>query len=120
VSCLGLSGPELAVIAGAGAALDLCWGPGASGFFHSSQDGLYTYIDPEPVVTTQSLSGSNGATAAAVYRNSRQSTEVIKWYSTGIYAPDLAAGSPCSTSDLPEGGTATKVILASGRYKRCG
>jgi hypothetical protein len=120
VTCLGLSGPELLVVAGAGAKLDLCWGVGASGFLHSSQDGLYTYIDPEPVVTTQSLSGSNGATAAAVYQNSGTSTSVVKWYSTGIFAPNLGAGTPCSTSDLPSGGTATKAILASGSYKRCG
>jgi hypothetical protein len=120
VTCLGLSGPELLVVAGAGAILDLCWGVGASGFLHSSQDGLYTYMDPEPVTTTQSLSGSNGATAAAVYRNSQTSTRVVKWYSTGIYAPNLAAGTPCSISDLPSGGTATRVILGSGSYKRCG
>jgi hypothetical protein len=120
VSCLGLSGPELLVVAGAGAVLDLCWGVGASGFFHSSQDGLYTYIDPEPVSTTQPLSGSNGATAAAVYQNSQNPTKVIKWYTTGIYAPNLAAGTPCSTSDLPVGATATKVIIGSGNYKRCG
>jgi len=120
VSCLGVSGPELAVIAGTGETLDLCWGVGASGFFHSSQDGLYTYIDPEPVVTTQSLTGSNGATAAALYQNSGTSTRVTKWYSTGIFAPNLDPGAPCSTSDLPEGATAIKVILASGPYKRCG
>ncbi len=120
VTCLGLSGPELLVVAGAGTVLDLCWGVGASGFFHSSQDGLYTYMDPEPVTTTQPLSGSNGATAAAVYQNSQAATSVVKWYSTGIFAPNLAAGSPCSTSDLPNGGTATRVILASGSYKRCG
>jgi hypothetical protein len=120
VTCLGLSGPELLLVAGAGATLDLCWGVGASGFLHSSQDGLYTYMDPEPVSTTQSLSGSNGATAAAVYQNSRTATSVVKWYSTGIYAPNLAGGTPCSTSDLPSGGTAIKVILASGSYKRCG
>jgi hypothetical protein len=120
VACLGLSGPELAVVAVAGTTLDLCWGVGASGFLHSSQDGLYTHVDPEPVITTQPLSGSNGATAAAVYQNSRTSTQVTKWYSTGVYAPNLAAGIPCSIGDLAQGATATKVILGSGSYKRCG
>jgi hypothetical protein len=70
-------------------------------------------------VTTQSLSGSNGATAAAVYENSSVSTSVIKWSSTSVYAPSLAAGTPCSTIELESGVETLQTIVGSYSYKRC-
>jgi hypothetical protein len=79
-----------------------------------------TVFAPEPVVTTQTLTGSNGATADAVYQNSGTPTSVIKWYTNYIYAPWLAAGTPCSPTALAVDQVATKVIIASGNYRRCG
>jgi hypothetical protein len=77
-------------------------------------------LAPEPVVTTQPLSGTNGATGDAVYLNSGTPTSVLKWYTNYIYAPGLAAGTPCSQTALPVDAVATKVIIASGNYRRCG
>jgi hypothetical protein len=78
-----------------------------------------TALAPEPVVTTQSLSGTNGALADAVYLNSGTPTRVIKWYPMFVYAPSLAAGTPCSVSALPADATARYVIVAYGNYKEC-
>jgi hypothetical protein len=79
-----------------------------------------TVLAPEPVVTTQPLSGYNGATGDAVYLNSGTPTTVLKWYTNYIYAPSLAAGTPCSQTALPVDAVATKVIIAAGNYRRCG
>jgi hypothetical protein len=77
-------------------------------------------LAPEPVVTTQPLSGSNGSSADAVYENSMTPTTVFKWYNEYVYAPSLAAGTPCSITALPVDAVATKVIIAAGNYRRCG
>jgi hypothetical protein len=76
-------------------------------------------LAPEPVVTTMSLSGTNGATADAVYQNSGTPTRVIKWYNQYVYAPWLAAGTPCSLSALPVDAVAYYVIVAYGPYREC-
>jgi hypothetical protein len=78
-----------------------------------------TVLAPEPVVTTQPLSGTNGATADAVYLNSGTPTTVLKWVNTGVYAPWLAPGTPCTITALPVDGTAYYVILASGPIRKC-
>jgi hypothetical protein len=79
-----------------------------------------TVLAPEPVVTTQPLSGSNGSSADAVYENSAMPTTVFKWYNEYVYAPDLAAGTPCSITALPVDAVVWKVVLAAGNYRRCG
>jgi hypothetical protein len=125
LTCTGLSPVDGLAVKLTASTIDLCWGAGAGAFFQVSQRGflgdvLSVHMDPEPVTTTQTLSGSNGATADAVYQNSGTPTSVIKWYTNFIYAPNLAAGTPCSQSDLPVDATAYKSILASGNYRRCG
>jgi hypothetical protein len=79
-----------------------------------------TVLAPEPVVTTQPVSGYNGAAADAVYENSGAPTRVLKWYNEYVYAPSLAGGTPCSLTALPVDAVATKVIIAAGNYRRCG
>jgi hypothetical protein len=78
-----------------------------------------TVLAPEPVVTTQLLSGTNGVTAQAVYANSGTPTTVLKWVNTGVYAPNLAAGTPCTITPLAVDQTAYYVILASGPLRKC-
>ena len=102
-----------------GVELDRCWGPGASKFTYLGNDGKTVKIDPEPAQLTQSLSGSTGATAAAVYVNSQSPTNVVKWFSSYYYNPGLAAGTPCSTVNLASSSETLKVIVASGSMKRC-
>jgi hypothetical protein len=60
-----------------------------------------TVLAPEPVVTTQPLTGYNGASAAADYENSGPPTRVLRWTYTAGYAPWLAAGTPCALTALP-------------------
>lgn len=98
--------------------LDACW-PGAKNFVYLGTDGKTIKIDPEPVKLTQSLSSSNGATAAGVFVNNNDSTDVLKWLTTA--APGTAAGgTPCSTSSLSANTETLKLIqvLPNG-YRRC-
>jgi hypothetical protein len=102
--------------------MDTCFVPGTSYFyFPGAQDNLTMFMDPEPARLTQSLSGTTGATAAAVYVNSAVATRATKWpstYTSGGTNPP-AAGTPCSTGDLPLDGTTTSMIQASGSYRKC-
>jgi hypothetical protein len=76
-------------------------------------------LAPSPVVTTQPLSGYNGASAAAVYENSGTPTRVLRWSNTAMYAPWLAVGTPCSLTALAVDQPAYYVILASGPFRKC-
>jgi hypothetical protein len=78
-----------------------------------------TVLAPSPVVTTQPLTGYNGASAAAVYENSGTPTRVLRWSNTAMYAPNLAVGTPCSLTALAVDQTAYYVILASGPFRKC-
>jgi hypothetical protein len=78
-----------------------------------------TVLAPEPVVTTQPLTGTNGASGAAVYLNSGAPTHVLKWSNTAVYAPNLAVGTPCSLTVLPADAVAYQVIVASGPMRKC-
>jgi hypothetical protein len=102
--------------------MDACFVPGTAYFFFpGSQDNTTMYMDPEPARLTQSLAGSTGATAAAVYVNTAASTTAVKGpstYTSGGTNPP-AAGSPCSTGDLPVNTETTHMIQASGSYRKC-
>jgi hypothetical protein len=102
-------------------ALEACYGNGSgvSGFFHPDSNGLE--IDPEPANLTQPLTGSNGASAAAVYVNSGGPTSVVKWSPTFVQtANPPAAGTPCSTGNLDTNGQTLKLIQAgSGNFRKC-
>jgi len=97
-----------------------CWGDGVKPFVYLGSDGATGYFDPEPVNLTQSLSGSTGASAAAVYSNSQSATTVRYW--SGSYGPNslgLSAGTPCSTSGLSSSSVALKVIQVYSSYAKC-
>lgn len=105
--------------------LDACWGMGVSGFYYADpfadQDKNHRiYIDPEPARLMSDLSGSTGATAAAVYETSGLKVEVLKWPATYVssFTPP-AAGTPCSTTDLFSGVETNKIIQGSGSYRKC-
>jgi hypothetical protein len=75
---------------------------------------------PEPARLSQNLSGSTGATAAAVYVNTGEPTTVFSRPSTWTAAgPWVEAGRPCATGSLPEGWETTSVIERTGNYVRC-
>lgn len=76
-------------------------------------------LAPEPARLTASLSGGNGAAAAAYYVNTDQPTNVVKWPGTYLYNTTLAPGTPCSPYDLAEGAEAMRVIQATGNYRKC-
>ena len=80
-----------------------------------------TALAPEPAVLTaySYLSGSNGATAAATYADTAVETGVVKWPQTYYYNPNLAAGTPCSPSDLGPWATTSRVIQTTGNYAKC-
>lgn len=103
--------------------LDKCWGVGVSGFYYAdpTQDKYRRiYIDPEPARLTADLSGSTGATAAAVYTNTGTGTTVRKWPGTYIStASPPTPGQPCSTSDLANGSETLKILQGSGTWRRC-
>jgi hypothetical protein len=117
-----LSPPVWDAIASCGARLDGCWGIGVSGFYHARPDqkGRGVYIDPEPARLSQNLTGSTGATAAAVYTSSGGELNAVKWpgsYTSSASPPP--AGTPCATGDLPEGYETLKILQGSGAYRRC-
>lgn len=96
-----------------------CWGERVRPFVYVGEDKL-AYFDPEPANLTQSLSGTTGASAAAVYANSREGTKVVYW--AGSFRSNtlgLAAGTPCSTSGLGSGNTVLQVIQAQGNFAKC-
>lgn len=124
LSCTGISAVDGLAVNLTASSIDLCWGSGAGAFFQVSESGLLGNIlsvqmDPEPVLTTQILTGSNGATASAIYQNSSDPTSVLKWYSTYVSAPEVSPGTPCSTTDLASGATATMAIVPAGNFRAC-
>lgn len=78
-----------------------------------------TALAPEPAQLTQALGGSTGQTAEARYVNTQVQTNVVKWPSSYSYGPSLAPGTPCSTGALAAGAQTSKVIQATGNYRRC-
>jgi hypothetical protein len=89
-----------------------------------------TVLAPEPVVTTQPLTGTNGETGDAVSLNTPPPPgywvwpdgsvrPYIRWPSEFVYAPWLAAGTPCSPVMLPVDAVATYHIIAVGNYRSC-
>ena len=82
--------------------------------------GTGTVSAPEPADLTASLSGSTGATAAAVYSNTFVPTRVLLWPATWTAGGTAAAGTPCSTYGLPVGSRATKTIqLSASGLRKC-
>ena len=81
--------------------------------------GIGSALAPEPATTRAVLTGSTGATAAAVILKVQPST-VVKWGTAYTYCPStLLAGTPCSNSNLLEGEKAYKRIERSGTNCRC-
>ncbi len=78
-----------------------------------------TALAPEPARLTAPLSGSTGATGAAYYVNTSLETTVKKWPSSYMYAPNLAPGTPCSPTDLAAWVETSRVIQATGNYRKC-
>lgn len=73
---------------------------------------------PESAQVRANLSGSTGATAAAVYVATQRDTRIVLWPGSWR-AGNAVAGMPCSTSALPVGATTTKVIYADGNNRKC-
>jgi hypothetical protein len=81
--------------------------------------GAGTVSAPEPADLKTSLTGSTGATAAAYYASSFAPTNVLLWPATWTPAPNIAAGTPCSTYGLPAGSRTSKTIQAFYTLRRC-
>jgi hypothetical protein len=87
--------------------------------------GAGTALAPEPARLTQDLSGSMGATAAAVYVNTNTQTKVIRWYadwtSTDATVRAAGEGAPCATSDMYSGQQTSKVLhlVFGGTKAKC-
>jgi hypothetical protein len=79
-----------------------------------------TAIAPGPAKLSASLPATSGATVAAVYLNSRQPTSV-RFYSASWTADTNGpgAGTPCSSTSLAADAVTSRVIQASGIYRRC-
>lgn len=104
--------------------LDQCLGTGTSGFFSvmDAEDDSNTtriLIDPQPAQATASLTGSTGATAAAVFVNTETPTTILKWDASYAPGSTAAAGTPCSVTDLGVNATTQKVIQVFGSNRRC-
>lgn len=77
-------------------------------------------LAPMPAQTTAPLSGTTGATAAAVVVDVYPSS-VIKWGTTLTSCPStILAGTPCSPSALPSDVQAYMQIFRFGSNCRCG
>jgi hypothetical protein len=75
---------------------------------------------PEPaMLTADGLSGSNGATGAAIYPSTAPTTTVVKWPGVYTYHPTLAADTPCSNTDLGAWTFTSQVIVRNGNYAKC-
>jgi hypothetical protein len=81
--------------------------------------GAETALAPEPAQLIAALTGSNGNGAAAWYVNSDVRTDVVKWPGSYVYNTTLVAGQPCSTVDLAAWMTTSRVIVATGNYRKC-
>jgi hypothetical protein len=102
-------------ILGVAAAVVVMAGSAGGTFLATSGSALA----PEPARLTAELTGSNGSSGAAYYINTNQQTNVVKWPGTYMYNTTLAPGTPCSPYDLAEGAEATRVIQATGNYRKC-
>ena len=82
--------------------------------------GAGTAHAPEPARLVEDLTGTTGATGAAVYSYSEAPTTVLKWPSTYVnVANPPAAGTPCSVGSLWYGDETRRVIQRAGNYARC-
>lgn len=87
--------------------------------------GAGTALAPEPAKLKVSLSGSSGATAAAILVNSAVSTNVVKWPGSSSAATSSgflpAIGTPCSTTLASAGSETDSVIVAgaTSTTRRC-
>ena len=81
--------------------------------------GAGSALAPEPLMLTSTLTGSNGATAAGYYIDTKVDGAAVKWPSTWTYNTSLAAGTPCSTVALSGAYLVTKYIQATGNYRKC-
>jgi hypothetical protein len=83
-------------------------------------DGAGTALAPEPARLRAPLTDTVGASADAYWLNTTTSTTVVR--ATGSYryfSPAPPAGTPCSTTTLEAGQQTSKVIVASGNYRKC-
>ena len=96
--------PTAAITASAGAAL---------------LAGAGTTLAPEPAVLNGGL--STGATAAAHYQHSNDSTNVIHWPGAWTAGGNAPAGTPCSTYPMAAAPQTTRVIWVSpsGTHRKC-
>lgn len=83
--------------------------------------GSGTASAPEPADLTAPLTGTNGATAAAVFTNSGIATRVVVWPIVFTLGGTAAAGTPCSPYGLAPGDRTTRVIVlnSSGTMRKC-
>jgi hypothetical protein len=80
--------------------------------------GVGSALAPMPAYTTAPLSGSYGATAAAV-GVTPQAYRVYKWPNTYTPGPTAPAGTPCANSELPPDAIACMEIEVLGSNRRC-
>lgn len=127
----GMTSVEINQLKALGDLADDAWGTGASRFIYVSEPSIVedptdpgkyfftAWIDPEPAKLTQNLSGSTGATAAALYTGSNTATNVVKWVSTAA-AGTVAGGTPCTTGDATiDTVTLRSIQVLSNGYRRC-
>ena len=81
---------------------DQCFGTGTGAFtFFTTGANSLAIVDPSPAQLTAPLSGSNGATAAAMDVGTGDPTTVAKWPTTFTGGTQPAAGLPCSRPTWP-------------------
>jgi hypothetical protein len=76
-----------------------------------------TALAPEPARLNSSLNNVNSI-APAYYVSTNVSTSVVKFSATWVPGT-VAAGTPCSSTDLGIGQDAIRVIQAYGSYRKC-
>ncbi len=82
--------------------------------------GAGTALAPEPARLRAPLTDTVGAIADAYWVNTTTSTTVVRATSSYRYwSPAPPAGTPCSTTTLEAGQQTSKVIVASGNYRKC-
>lgn len=101
-------GPWLGTAASFAVAAAFGWGVATS-----------TALAPQPAQAVASLSGSTGATAAAIVTRSTPVTTILKWPSGYTFGSNAPAGTPCSNIDLLPGEPVTMQIQVLGSARRC-
>jgi len=77
-------------------------------------------LAPGPADLTSPLLGGTGATAAAIYTESKTWNPYVLWPAYPNWQPGtMDAGTPCSPYGLPAGARTTKRIIASGNLRTC-